>query len=150
MEKNEVIEKVGAVDNSELLSEGQIEEIVIFDKEFVKSAKFEEVKSRYGKRYPYYVTLFNGVKVEFVDDSGFYDLLIAYSNCGEKNYVKTKKLVEEAKINEEGNAERTFICIKYELSDGTIVRLFPRQYNSNKVIKKYYDFYNQERSKKNK
>lgn len=144
MSKNEVVEetkKIDSVETSESLNESQVKIVNILD-DVVKLAKFTDVKTKYGLRHPFILTLkTNDVKIEFDDKEGFYDYLMAFKNCGEKDYVKSKHLVEEAKYNEEGQIERTFICIRYELSDGSIVRLFPKQFNANKIIKKYYDFY---------
>lgn len=144
MSKNEVVkenEKNDSVETSETLNENQVQIVNILDP-VVKLAKFTDVKSKYGVRHPFFVTLkTNDVKIEFEDKEGFYDYLMAFKNCGEKDYVKSKHLVEEAKYNEEGEVERTFICMRYELADGSIIRLFPKQFNAGKIIKKYFDYY---------
>ena len=136
MERNEVVkEKVV----SDFTNESEEKFIVVRDlTPMLKTAKFEEVKSRYGVRHPYYVTLFNDVKFEFVDDGGFYDYLISLKALGEKNFVKSKSLVEEAKILEDGTQGNTFISIKYEFSDGSIQRMFLKSFLASKSILNYF------------
>ena len=107
----------------------------------VKNAKFEEVKTKYGTRYPFYVTLFNDTKLEFTDSDGLCELLLSYKNCGKKDFIKFKGLVEEVKLNEEGKVEKKYICFKYVLSDDTTYRLFARKYSYNKIIDNYYENY---------
>ena len=140
MTKNEVVkEEFAEVEETALPQE----ELVIredLDK-IVAQSRFKEVKNKYGVRHPYIVTLFNGVDIEFEDTDGFFDLLTSYRNCGQKGYVQSKALVEELKLNDEGVAVRKYICMKYVLEDGSVYRLFPKKYVSNKVIDNYYNFY---------
>lgn len=138
--KNEVVEKEIVDVEETALAESELE-IREDLNDLVTSAKFEEVKSKYGVRHPYFVTLFNGVKIEFDDTDGLYDLLNSYRMCGQKGYVKSKALVEELKLNDEGVAVRKYICMKYVFEDGSTYRLFPKKFVSNKVIDNYYNFY---------
>ena len=106
--------------------------------EMVKSAGFKQVKNRYGVRYPYIVTLFNGVEIEFKDDANIRKMFQSYADMGETDFIKSKALVDELKQDEEGQVEKRYTCIKYELKDGRIVRLFPVQLNDNVTIDNYY------------
>ena len=62
----------------------------------------------------------------------------SYSDMGEADFIKSKLLVDEVKQDEEGQVEKRYTCIKYELKDGRIVRLFPIQPNDNVIIDNYY------------
>lgn len=139
MKENEVVEKKENVDFN---NESAEKFVVVQDlTSMLKTAKFEEIKSRYGVRHPYIVTLFNDVKFEFTDDSGFFDYLLSLKALGDKGYVKSKRLVEEAKIEEDGTQGISFVCIKYELADGSIQRLFLRNFLSSKSILNYFKVY---------
>lgn len=107
----------------------------------VKSARFEEIKSKYGARHPYIVTLFNGTRIEFNDPDNFYELLLSMKNSGQKDYVKNKALVEELKTNDEGEPERVYVCMKYELADGSTIRLFPKSMLTRRTLINYYNLY---------
>lgn len=145
MSENEVVENVDEItlveDTTDVSKE---QEITIREdlNKIVLTAKFEEVKSKFGTRHPFYVTFFNKEKVEFADPEGLYDLLMSYVKCGIKDYVKFKGLVEEPKLDDAGNTVGTYICMKYELEDGSIYRLFTRQYSANKIINNYYNLFN--------
>lgn len=107
----------------------------------VKTARFEEIKSKYGTRHPYFVTLFNGVKVEFNDPDNFYDLLLSMKDSGQKDYVKSKLLIEEPKLNDEGELERVYVCMRYELADGSTIRLFPKSVLARRTLINYYNLF---------
>lgn len=146
MEKNEVVmnEEFYSQESTES-TEAKIE-VSLDLKEIVKLARFEEIKSKYGVRHPYFVTFFNDEKVEFADPDGLYDLLMSYQKCGIKGYIKSKQLVEEVKTTEEG--ETRYICMKYTLTDGSVYRLFTRKFSSNKIIYNYYAFYKKQQAEK--
>lgn len=145
MDKNEVVKKDAIEEDAKEL----VENIVVVKDltSMVKLAKYEEVKFKYGVRHPYYVTLFNDKKIEFIDSDGFYDLLISYAALGEKNFVKSKSLVEEVKVTEDGTQGKSYICVKYELADGSIFRLFPRNFLSRQVILNYFNLFEKTKSK---
>lgn len=109
--------------------------------DIVKTARYEEIKSKYGTRHPYFVTLFNNVKIEFSDPDNFYDLLISAKDAGLKDYVISKRLVEELKTNEDNEPERVYVCMKYELSDGSTVRLFPKSAFARRTLINYYNLF---------
>ena len=139
MKENEVIEKNEVVD---LGSESAEKFVIVKDlTPMLKTAKFEEVKSRYGVRHPYFATLFNDVKFQFVDDGGFYDYLISLKALGKAGYIKSRTLVEEAKVLEDGTIGASFVCIKYELDDGSIQRMFLKNFLDAKSILNYFKVY---------
>ena len=114
--------------------------------EMVKSMGFRTVKTRYGVKYPYIVTLFNGTEIEFRDDANIRKMFQSYADMGETDFIKSKALVDEIKQDEEGQVEKRYTCVKYELKDGRIVRMFPVQLNDNVIIDNY--FYLFEKTKK--
>ena len=67
--------------------------------DMVLKIKFEEVGSKNYKRMACMVTLFTGKQLEFSDKEGIYDLFVSYSDLGEKDFLKSVKLVEEQKKN---------------------------------------------------
>lgn len=95
--------------------------------------------NKFGKAYNV-VKLFNGVEIEFVDKNGVYDLFQSYLAL-DKDFIKTKELVEELRTNEEGESIGTYICVKYTLKDGSIHRLFSKNFNADKSINNYYQLY---------
>lgn len=142
--KNEVVENVSEIETKNSVNEAESKRDLTVREDInciVKSAKFHEIKSKYGTRHPYIVTLFNGVTVEFTDPDNFYDLLLSMKNAGLKDFVKTKSLIEEPKINEEGEIERVYVCMLYELSDGSTIRLFPKSVLSRRTLINYYNLY---------
>ena len=113
--------------------------------DIVKSMGFKRVKNRYGERYPYIVTLFNDVTIEFKDDANIRKMFQSYADMGEGEFIKSKALVEELKQDEEGQADSIYICVKYELKDGKVIRLFPTQLNDKQTIENYYNLYKKQK-----
>ena len=140
MSRNEVVEEEVKVEEN--LQENVTARVDL--NKIVSLARFEEIKNKYGVRHPFMVTFFNGKKLEFVDKDGLYDLLASYKDCGMnvKDLIKFRGLVEEQKINEFNEVEKTYICYKFEFNDGTVYRMFARYYSNNQIIKNYFDFYN--------
>ena len=143
MSKNEVVqnEEIVSVETSGTETPEIKVEIRADLNKIVKMARFEEVKSKFGVRHPYFVTFFNGEKVEFVDTDGLYDLIMSYKKCGMNDFLSSKALVEEPKLNDEGVVVGTYICMRYVFADGSIYRLFTKNYSANKIIENYYAFY---------
>lgn len=109
--------------------------------DMVKEIKWNVQETKYGIRYFCNVKLFNDEIIEFSDKNGVYEVLKSYSKCGEKDFVKSRKLVEEFKVDDSGSVVSTYICLRYELVDGTIFKLFLTKFNSNLVINNYYNLF---------
>lgn len=96
--------------------------------EIVKKIGFAEIRSSYGTRHPLRVIIENGTPtgktLEIRDKDGVYDAIESYRILGEKDYIKSKELVEEISTDAEGNETKPYVCIKYELNDGNIFRFF--------------------------
>lgn len=96
--------------------------------EIVKSIGFAEVKTSYGIRHPLRIRLKDGTNqgkaFELRDKDGVYDAIQSYVTLGEKDFIKSKQLVEEIKVDDEGNETGIYVCIKYELTDGNVFRFF--------------------------
>jgi len=107
----------------------------------VSSIKFRKIENKFGGRRFCEVTLFNGATIEFKDSEGLADLFQSYVNCGDKDFIKSKKLVEEISKEKDDKESRLYICVLFELKDGSTYRLFPTRFLSNKIIDNYYDFY---------
>ena len=117
--------------------------------EIVVSIKLVQKKTNYGVNNECVVKLFNGEEIIFRDKNKLYDLLRSFLITGQKGYVKSKKLVDEFKVDDEGNTTGVYTCVKYELTNGEVYRLFPRDYSSNTMIKNYYEFYKNKYKKDN-
>ena len=109
--------------------------------EMVKGMGFKRVKSRYGERFPYLVTLFNDVQVEFKDDANIRKLFQSYVDMGEEDFYKSKALVREIKQDDEGQIESEYICVKYELKDGSEIRLFTPHFNDTIILDNYCNLF---------
>ena len=109
--------------------------------DIVTNIRIVSRKTNYGSISECIVKFFNDEEVIFSDRNKVYNLLRSFIITGQTGYLKSKKLVEELKRDEEGNIVGTYICVKYELTNGEIYRLFPKDYTSNTMIKNYYDFY---------
>lgn len=109
--------------------------------EMVKDIKFKHIETKYGVRNVVNVILFNGEIIEFKDSEGVYEVFQSYIKCGEKDFIKSKKLVEEFKKDEEGNVDGTYICVLYELTDETKYRLFVSKFTSVKILNNYYNLF---------
>lgn len=109
--------------------------------EMVKDIKFRHIETKYGSRNVVNVTLFNNEVIEFKDSEGVYEVCQSYVKCGEKDFIKSKKLVEEFKKDEEGVVNGTYICVLYELTDGTKYRLFVSKFTSLKILDNYYNLF---------
>lgn len=106
--------------------------------DMVANIGFVHTKNRYGERNYCNVKLFNNVNIEFRDNDKVYELFQSYVALGDKDFIKSRALVEELKIDDMGEVTGTYICVKYELKDGTTIRLFPNSFNISKTIDNYY------------
>jgi len=114
--------------------------------EMVESMGFKTIKNRYGFRYPYIVKLWNGVEIEFKDDANIRKLFQSYADMGEADFIKSKGLVDELKQDDEGQVESRYTCVKYELKDGSVVRMFPVQrFNDVIIIDNYYNLFKKQK-----
>ena len=110
--------------------------------DMVKSINFRTISSRFGDRHVVDVTLFNGKVVEFKDDKKLFEICMSFKDIGETDFVKSKKLVEELNINDDGEVLGTYICVRYELCDGTKVVLFASDsFSTRKILDNYYKLY---------
>lgn len=109
--------------------------------DMVKEISIKRIHSKFGDRDVCFVKLFNDEVVEFKDKDGLNDLLHSYDKCGISNAVVSKKLVEELKLDEEGQATGTFVCVAYELVDGAVYRMFVSRFSSLKIIDNYYNLF---------
>lgn len=109
--------------------------------DIVKNIGFKHIENKFGERNVCLVKLFNDKVIEFKDSDGTAEVLQSYADLGEKDYIESKKLVEELKTDEEGNNVGNYICVKYSLKDGSVYRLFASKFTSNKVIDNYYTLY---------
>ena len=117
--------------------------------DIVSKIKFEEVGRKDYKRIVCNVTLFTGKVLEFKDKDNIYDLLVSYVEAGEKDIVKSVRLVEEERKidsalsfdfeeDEEDIKSNTYLCVLYELKDGRNLRLFPANKFVRQIIDNYY------------
>ena len=109
--------------------------------EIVESIKLKTRKTNFGILSECIVKFYNGEEIIFSDRNKLYHLFRSFIITGQNGFVKSKKLVDEFKVDEEGNITGVYTCIKYELTNGEVYRLFPKDYSSNTMIKNYYDFY---------
>lgn len=118
--------------------------------DMVDSIKFTKIENRYGNdRFVSRVKLFNGETIDFNDKDGLHELLVSFSKSGISNPVKSVKLVEEIKQSKvdafDGEVDDdflTYICVKYDLVDGSVFRLFPaRKYVDRRIVDNYYRLY---------
>lgn len=107
----------------------------------VESIKFKTISNKFGTRNVCIVTLFNKETIEFKDAEGVFELFMSYTKCGEKDFVKSVKLVDEISKEKEDKEPRVYTCVLYELKDGSTYRLFPSKFVSNKIIDNYYNLY---------
>ncbi len=123
--------------------------------DMVDSIKLQKVKTRYNERNVCQVKFFNGVKVEFKDSEGLYDLLCNLKACGKDatKLIKSRKLVEEEKtasliIDGDDENSKTYFCVLYELEDGKAFRLFlARPYVDKLAIEAVYEKYKEQQAK---
>ena len=67
---------------------------------------------------------------------------MSFKDIGETEFLKSKKLVEEMNVNEDGEILGTYICVRYELCDGTKVVLFASDsFSTRKILDNYYKLY---------
>jgi len=110
--------------------------------DMVRSINFRTISSRFGDRHVVDVTLFNGKVVEFKDDKKLFEICMSFKDIGETEFIKSKKLVEEMNVNEDGEVLGTYICVRYELCDGTKVVLFATDsFSTRKILDNYYKLY---------
>ena len=110
--------------------------------DMVRSIKFRTISSRFGDRHVVDVTLFNGKTVEFKDDKKLFEICMSFKDIGETDFIKSKKLVEEMNVNEDGEIVGTYICVRYELCDSTKVVLFATDsFSTRKILDNYYKLY---------
>lgn len=111
--------------------------------DMVKSIGFSHNKTKFGYVNICNVKLFNDVVIEFRDNDKVFELLQSYSALGDKDFIKSRSLVEEYKLDDTGEKVGTYVCVKYELTDGTIIRMFPNSFNVSKSIDNYYKLFKQ-------
>ena len=110
--------------------------------DMVRSINFRTISSRFGDRHVVDVTLFNGKVVEFKDDKKLFEICMSFKDIGQTEFIKSKKLVEEMNVNEDGEVLGTYICVRYELCDGTKVVLFATDsFSTRKILDNYYKLY---------
>lgn len=109
--------------------------------DMVKKIELKRITSKFGDRDVCNVTLFNDEVIEFKDKDGLYDLLASYKKCGIDDAVISKRLVEEIKTNDEGEAQGKFVCVAYELNDGSVYRMFVSKFASLKIIDNYWGLF---------
>ena len=109
--------------------------------DIVGSIKFKTISNKFGTRNVCVVTLFNKETIEFKDAEGLFDLLVTYTKCGLKDFIKSIKLVDEISKEKDGKEARVYTCVLYELEDGSQYRLFPAKFVSNKMIDLYYNLF---------
>lgn len=110
------------------------------------SIEFKKIKTKYNERNVAVVTLFNGEVVEFKDTEGLYDLFNSFRKIGKKDFLVSKKLVEELRSSSEDvssdevdEATGTYVCVLFELANGKKYRLFPaRKFVDREIIDNYY------------
>ena len=107
--------------------------------DMVKSINFKTISNRFGERHIVEVTLFNGKVLEFKDDKKLFEICMSFKDIGETEFIKSKRLVEELNVNEDGEVLGTYICVRYELCDGTKVVLFATDsFSTRKILDNYY------------
>ena len=107
--------------------------------DMVRSINFRTINFRSGERHVVEVTLFNGKVLEFKDDKKLFEICMSFKDIGETEFIKSKKLVEELNVNEDGEVVGTYICVRYELCDGTKVVLFATDsFSTRKILDNYY------------
>jgi len=118
-----------------------IKDIVVREdlNDMVRSINFRTITFRSGERHVVEVTLFNGKVLEFRDDKKLFEICMSFKDIGETDFIKSKKLVEELNVNEDGEVIGTYICVRYELCDGTKVVLFATDsFSTRKILDNYY------------
>lgn len=107
--------------------------------DMVKSINFKTISNKFGERHVVEVRLFNGKVLEFKDDKKLFEICMSFRDIGDENFLKSKKLVEELNVNEDGEILGTYICVRYELCDGTKVVLFASDsFSTRKILDNYY------------
>lgn len=126
--------------------------------DMVQKISLNQEQTRYGTRSTCTVKLFNNETIAFADNEGLYELLMSYKKSGQTGYLKSIKLVEELKTGKVDVADggddddtTTYICVLYELADGTKYRLFPsRRYVARKIIDNYYNLFKKQKQQNKK
>ena len=121
-----------------------IKDIVVREdlNDMVRSINFRTITFRSGERHVVEVTLFNGKVLEFRDDKKLFEICMSFKDIGETEFIKSKKLVEELNVNEDGEIMGTYICVRYELCDSTKVVLFATDsFSTRKILDNYYKHY---------
>lgn len=113
----------------------------------VKEIGFKNNKTRYGLKRWVEVKLLNDVTLEFQDTEDVFNVFDSYIKTGQTDFIKSKKLIEELKVDDEGVASSTYVCVLYELKDGLKFRFFLKNYNGNYIINNYYNFFKQQNKK---
>ena len=124
----------------------------------VKKIQFEEVGTKNYPRKACVVTLFTGKKIEFTDKDGIYDLFVSYQALGDKDFIKSVRLVEEEKKVEnsvdfdmdDDVKSNTFFCVLYELKNGQAYRLFASKKFAKQMIINYYDLFKRQQAEQKK
>lgn len=105
--------------------------------EMAKEIKFKVTKTKYGDKVTCNIRLFNDEIIECPDSDGVFPVLKSFAQAGIKDYMKTPRLVEE--VSKDGTG--TYFCALYELTDGTIFRLFPSNRNAKLILNNYYSLF---------
>jgi hypothetical protein len=110
--------------------------------DMVTSIGFKTISNRFGDRHVVEVKLWNNEVIEFKDDKKLFEICMSFKKCGETDFIKSRKLVEDFVINEDGEVTGTYICVRYELTDGTKVVLFASDsFSARKILDNYYKLY---------
>ena len=106
--------------------------------DMVKEIGFRHIETKFGSRNVVIVKLFNDEIIEFKDSDGVYEVCQSYVKCGIKDFIKSRRLVEDFKKDDDENIIGTYVCVLYELADGTKYRFFASKFTSLKVLDNYY------------
>lgn len=107
--------------------------------DMVKSINFRTIPFKTGERHVVDVTLYNGKVIEFRDDKDLFGICMSFKDVGETNFIKSKRLAEELIVNDDGEINGTYICVRYELINDIKAVLFPSDSHSTRIkIDNYY------------
>lgn len=119
--------------------------------EIVKKIELSIVKTKKFTRPVCVVTLFNDTTIEFADKDGLGELVKVYIANGIKDFLISKKLVEDFAYEGEGESKtpvNTYVAVRYELKNGQTFNMFPSKRAGGAIIDVYYDVYKQKNLKK--
>lgn len=107
----------------------------------VKNFGFKKILNKFANKVVFNVVLFNDEVIEFKNPDNLHKLFQSYKDIGETDFIKSQELVEEYKLDEDGEIVGTFISFKIVLKDGTIYRMFTSKFTDNRVIENYYKLF---------